>query len=90
MKAATEKHSEEFKEKLGQRNDDFMAGIDEMLNLLDSDDDEGEALEALLEKMTKELENDMASDLKNRAERQGITELDLAEIEEEYEEELKA
>lgn len=40
------------------RSGNFMAGIDEMLALLDSDDDEGEALEALLEKMTKELEAD--------------------------------
>jgi hypothetical protein len=63
------------------RSDNFLTDIDEMLALLDSDDDEGEALEALLAKMTNDLEKEVDQDLQERAEKAGISKEEYAELE---------
>jgi hypothetical protein len=63
------------------RSDNFLTDIDEMLALLDSEDDEGEALEALLAKMTNDLEKEVDQDLQERAEKAGISKEEYAELE---------
>ena len=71
-----EKASSEFKEQIGGGGDNFMAGISEMLSLLDGDDDDDfdeEAFNALIDAMTAGLEDEEEAEIQKKADKAGMS-----------------